>query len=125
MPDRPLTVLIVDDNAEAARSLALLLEMHGLTVEVVSDGPAALGRVDGAASPDVVLLDIELPGMDGCDVARQLRGRLGERTPRLVALTGRGRAEDVARGLEAGFDVYLVKPADPDQVLQAITPGRP
>lgn len=120
MPQRPRNVLIVDDNAEAARSLALLLELHGLVVEVIHDGTEALGRVETAGPPDVVLLDIELPGMDGLDVARHLRRRLGERTPRLVALTGRGREEDVAQGLEAGFDAYLVKPADPEQVLAAL-----
>jgi DNA-binding response OmpR family regulator len=121
MPNEPLSVLIVDDNAEAAQSLALLLEMRGLAVEVVRDGPAALGRA-ADAPPDVVLLDIELPGMDGCAVARELRGRLGERTPRLVALTGRGQVEDVARGMEAGFDAYLVKPAGPEELLAALRP---
>jgi CheY-like chemotaxis protein len=117
-------VLIVDDNAEAAQSLALLLEFHGLAVEVVFDGPSALLRVEGAP-PDVVLLDIDLPGMDGCDVARELRRRLGTRTPRLVALTGYGNQDDRARGEAAGFDAYLLKPASPEEVLQAIKPGSP
>jgi CheY-like chemotaxis protein len=119
-----MRVLIVDDNAEAAQSLGLLLEMHGVVVEVVHDGPSALRRA-GEAAPDAVLLDIDLPEMDGYEVATELGRRLGERRPRLVALTGHGHAEARASAAAAGFDVYLVKPAAPEEVLRAIRPGPP
>ncbi len=118
-------VLIVDDNADGARSLAMVLELVGHEVRTCHDGPAALVESE-AFEPEVVLLDIGLPGMDGYEVARRLRARPGSQ-PLLVALTGYGQAEDLRRSREAGFDHHLVKPADPETLtsLFATAPTRP
>jgi signal transduction histidine kinase/DNA-binding response OmpR family regulator len=103
-------VLVVDDNVDAAESLALLLRTMGQVVQTAFDGPAALEAAE-AFGPDVVLLDIGLPGMDGYEVAQELRRRgLGDVV--LVALTGYGQQQDLARARAAGFDHHLVKPAD-------------
>ena len=80
------------------------------------DGPTALGRGPGVRPPDVVLLDIGMPGMDGYEVARRLRADAGLRDVLLVALTGWGQEEDRRRTREAGFDHHLVKPADPAEL---------
>jgi signal transduction histidine kinase/ActR/RegA family two-component response regulator len=103
-------VLIVDDNADAAESLALLLQTMGQVVQTAHDGVTALDAVE-RFGPDVVLLDIGLPGMNGYEVARELRRR-GLSNVLLVALTGYGQQEDQARAREAGFDHHLVKPTD-------------
>jgi PAS domain S-box-containing protein len=106
-------VLIVDDNQDAADSLALLLRRRGQEVRTAYDGPAALDLAR-AQPPDVVLLDIGMPGMDGLEVARRLRLDLGLKQALLVALTGYGQDEDRRRSQEAGFDTHLVKPVDLD-----------
>ncbi len=111
-------VLIVDDNADAARSLAMLMEIGGHEVRLGYDGPMGLTEAEKFL-PEVVLLDIGLPGMDGLEVARRLRALNLSPRPLLVALTGYGQAEDVRRSHEAGFDHHLVKPADP-QALTAL-----
>jgi len=105
-------VLIVDDNIDGARSLSILLEMGGHEVRTCYDGPSGLAEAE-LFCPEVVLLDIGLPGMDGFEVARRLRAREASPRPLLVALTGYGQADDVRRSREAGFDHHLVKPADP------------
>jgi CheY-like chemotaxis protein len=105
-------VLLVDDNLDAATSLATLLGLLGHEVEVVHDGPAALAAARTNA-PDVALVDIGLPGMDGYAVARRMRERSGKKVM-LVALTGYGSEEDRERALAAGFDHHLVKPVDLD-----------
>jgi signal transduction histidine kinase/DNA-binding response OmpR family regulator len=104
-------LLVVDDNQDAADSLALLLGTAGHEVRVYTDGPAALAAADNFR-PDMVLLDIGLPGMSGYEVAQRLRSRPGHEGVLLVALTGYGQDEDVRRSREAGFDHHLVKPAD-------------
>ena len=104
----PLRVLVVDDNVDAAMVLAALLRLLGHEVTVAHDGPAALAAA-AAAPPDLVLLDIGLPGMDGHAVAARLRAA-GHARAALVAVTGYGREEDVRRSREAGFDYHLVKP---------------
>ena len=104
-------VLVVDDSADAARSLALLLAAQGHAVRTAHDGLAAL-EAARAFQPEVVLLDIGLPRMDGYEVARRLRGQAGFERTLLVALTGYGQEEDRRRTREAGFDAHLVKPAD-------------
>ncbi|HWY85663.1 MAG TPA: ATP-binding protein [Gemmataceae bacterium] len=109
MPAR--NVLIVDNNQDAAESLALLLRLRGHEVRTAYDGPAALD-LTRACPPEVVLLDIGMPGMDGLEVARWLRQDLGLKDALLVALTGYGRKEDRRRSREAGFNAHLVKPAD-------------
>jgi CheY-like chemotaxis protein len=104
-------VLIVDNNQDAAECLALLLRHAGHKVRTALDGPAALDLAR-ARPPDVVLLDIGMPGMDGLEVARRLRKDLGLKQALLVALTGYGQHEDRRRSLEAGFNAHLVKPTD-------------
>jgi CheY-like chemotaxis protein len=109
-------VLIVDDNIDAADSLAMLLKMDGHDAESVYDPSIALQRV-GEFDPEVILLDIGLPIMDGYEVARRLR-EIGNKA-RLVALTGYGQAKDVQRARAAGFDSHLVKPVElPDLVRE-------
>jgi signal transduction histidine kinase/DNA-binding response OmpR family regulator len=113
-PDRPQRrrVLIVDDNADAARSLGMLMEMSGHEARLCFDGQEGLVEAEKFL-PEVVLLDIGLPGLDGFEVARRLRAMNLSPRPLLVALTGYGQADDVRRSREAGFDHHLVKPADP------------
>ncbi|QDV36527.1 PAS domain S-box protein [Tautonia plasticadhaerens] len=113
-------ILIVDDNVDAAVVMArVLARIHGQEVEVAHDGPSAL-EVAARFRPEVVLLDIGLPGMDGHEVARRLRGLPEfERTP-LVALTGWGQEADRRRSREAGFDHHLVKPVDPDHLVELL-----
>jgi PAS domain S-box-containing protein len=112
-------VLIVDDNDDAAESLSLLLAVQGNEVKVVHDGLAALEAV-GDWKPHVVILDIGLPGMDGYEVALELRRQHQRETPRLIALTGFGHEEDRKKGVEAGFDEFLVKPAGPEDLARAM-----
>ncbi|WP_272868091.1 response regulator [Caldimonas tepidiphila] len=124
-PARSRHVLVVDDNRDAARSLAQLLEMMGHRAEVAFDGPEAIERVR-AGPPDVVLCDIGLPGMSGYEVAQVLRADVGPRL-RLVAVSGYARPEDVHKAREAGFDAHVAKPLDPAEIerllLEAVTPG--
>jgi CheY-like chemotaxis protein len=110
-----LRILIAEDNADCAVSMALLLRMYGHDVKIAADGPTALekARTD---KPDVVLLDIGLPGMSGYDVARQLSDHRPCKTPLLVAITGYGREEDERHSAEAGIDMHLVKPVDPERL---------
>jgi signal transduction histidine kinase/ActR/RegA family two-component response regulator len=104
-------ILVVEDNADAAESLRLVLLSQGHQVHVLHDGVGAAETVE-RLHPDVVLLDIGLPGLDGLEVARRVRQRGLERQPLLVATTGLGRDEDRARSAQAGFDHHLVKPID-------------
>jgi CheY-like chemotaxis protein len=108
-----LRVLIVEDHADTAASMAILLELFGHEVQTVGDGVTAVERA-AAWSPDVVLLDIVLPGLDGYDVARRLRRQEQGRRAFLVAITGLGQPSDRRRSHEAGIDVHLVKPVDPE-----------
>ena len=105
-------VLVVDDNKDAARSLAMLLGHQGHEVRIAHSGPAALETIEGDV-PDVVFLDIGMPGMDGYEVARRIRQRPDLENMVLAALTGWGQQEDRRRTAEAGFDHHLVKPPDP------------
>jgi CheY-like chemotaxis protein len=107
----------VDDNVDAAESIAMILRVSGYDVRCVHDGPSVLPAAK-SYRPDVVVLDIGLPGLSGYDVARELRGQPEfKRTP-LVAVTGYGQEEDRRRSQEAGFDCHLTKPVDPE-ALQA------
>ena len=112
-------VLIVDDNIDGAETLALLLRHYGHDVRVAHDGNVVLEAVR-AFRPQVVLLDIGLPGMHGFDVARLLRKEYGRERLTIVALTGYGREMDHLRSEEAGIDHHLVKPVEPDLVLKVI-----
>ena len=106
-----LTVLIVDDNEDAVEMLQTLLESHGHSVHVAYDGISGLSAALSLC-PDVALVDIGLPGMDGYEVAAGIRASGSARDTCLVAVTGYGRPEDGARAIEAGFDYHLVKPVD-------------
>jgi len=108
---RPARVLVVEDNPDAAESLVMILEMLGHHVRVAHDGQSAIAQAK-ANPPDVMLVDIGLPGMDGYEVARRIRHDASLRELILVALTGYGRPEDKARAMMAGFDYHLVKPVD-------------
>jgi CheY-like chemotaxis protein len=110
-----LRVLVVEDERDAAQSLAQLLEMSGHEVVLAADGRSALAAVE-AAQPDVALIDIGLPDLDGYQIARHLQQLQAEKRPLLVAITGHGHAEDYRRSREAGIDLHLVKPANPDQL---------
>ena len=107
-----LRVLVVDDDSDAADSLMMLLEIFGHQVRVARDGPTALDLAC-ADVPELMLIDLELPGMDGCEVARRARRTPELREVWLVAFTGCGRDEDHRRTFEAGFDQHLTKPVDP------------
>jgi CheY-like chemotaxis protein len=107
-------VLVVDDHPDSAEGMARLLRRSGHEVDVALDGKTAFQRAR-AEPPDVVLLDICLPGMDGYEVASQLRAMFQSKVW-LVAITALGSEEDRRRCLEAGFDLHLVKPVDPTEV---------
>ncbi|MFO7324707.1 MAG: PAS domain S-box protein [Pseudomonadota bacterium] len=111
------TVLIADDNEDAAQTLAMLLEVFGHRVAVAHDGEQAL-RCFEQMRPEFALLDIGMPGMDGYEVARRIRA-LG-RPVTLVALTGWGQATDKARAMQAGFDRHFTKPVDPDRIVELL-----
>ncbi|HEY4556030.1 MAG TPA: ATP-binding protein, partial [Lysobacter sp.] len=108
-PTQGLRVLVVDDNVDSAESMGMVLELLGIAHEVTFDGRAALESAQRAA-PDVVLLDIGMPGMDGYEVARHLRADERTREVVLIALTGWSQAQDRERSREAGFDHHLSKP---------------
>jgi CheY-like chemotaxis protein len=112
-------VLIVEDSADARESLRLLLEMAGHEVDTSEDAAGTLERVR-VFQPDVALIDIGLPGMDGYQLAQALRESPHARALRLIALTGYGQAEDRRKALEAGFDLHLTKPVDPDRLQDFI-----
>lgn len=114
LPPYPLSVLVVDDSADTADSEVDLLSISGHRVRVALNGDDALRCVD-AERPDVVLLDIWMPGLDGYDVARLIRARCAGRgkQPIIVAVTGCGTDSDRLLSAEAGFDLHLVKPVDP------------
>jgi CheY-like chemotaxis protein len=107
--------LVVDDNPDSAASLAMLLGITGHQTRTVHDGLAAVSEA-GLFRPDVVLLDIGLPKLNGYDLARSLRARSGTAGSILVAVTGWGQPSDRQLAKEAGFDDYLVKPVDFDRV---------
>ncbi len=108
-------VLIVDDNADAVQGLKTLLEMNGQITEIACDGRTALQQIE-AFRPDVVLLDLGLPDMDGVEVARRARALPHGGEMRLVAVTGRGQDEDRQQTQEAGFDLHLTKPVEWQQL---------
>jgi len=112
-PDKRLRVLIVEDSRDVAEMLAVLVSLWGHEVETVYDGSSAL-EVFGRYQPNAVLCDLGLPGMDGYDVARHLRSSSGALQPLLVAVTGYGGEDEKTRSREAGFDVHMTKPVDPE-----------
>ncbi len=115
-----LRILVVDDNTDSAESLALLLRLEGHRTYLAHDGLQAVELALGEL-PDVVLLDIGLPNLNGYEAAKRIRDGAGEHRVRLIALTGWGQEADRARSREAGFDRHLVKPVDADELLALLT----
>jgi PAS domain S-box-containing protein len=115
----PRRILVVDDNEDAANSLAMMLQLEGHDVTTAYSASGALSAAQ-EQKLDVVFLDIGLPKVDGYEVARRLRAQYGSGCPCLIALTGYGQPEDRARALTAGFAVHLTKPADPQQLQQVL-----
>jgi len=116
-------VLVVDDNADVVEGLALLLEMEGCEVERAADGPTALAIAQRFA-PDVVLLDIGLPVMDGCEVAQKLRAMPQTRQALLIAISGYGQDQDRYRCLTGGFNHHFIKPVRLEDITRAIAEHR-
>ena len=114
-----MRVLVVDDNHDGAEMISYLLTAAGHEVQVANDPSQALWLAD-AFRPQVAILDIGLPVMDGYMLAQELRARLGRTAPILIALTGYGHDQDRRRSDEAGFALHLVKPVDVEKLLQAL-----
>jgi signal transduction histidine kinase/ActR/RegA family two-component response regulator len=118
-PRTPLRVLVVDDNADAAALLAEVLQAAGHAVEIAGDGPTAL-ELATLVPPDVAVLDVGLPVMDGYELAERLRERLGAQAPEIVGVSGYGQPGDHERSRAAGFRRHLVKPAEPAVILDEL-----
>jgi signal transduction histidine kinase len=123
-PAVPQRVLVVDDNRDAADTLAAMVRMLGHRAEAMYD-PQAVEAAVARLDPDVVFLDLGMPGRSGFEVARSLRAQARGRARRLVAVSGWGQAEDRRRSLDAGFDQHLVKPPDLEAVKQLCEQGHP
>jgi two-component system, chemotaxis family, CheB/CheR fusion protein len=117
-----ITVVLVEDNADSREMLGAILAKAGLTCHSAGDGNAALALID-AVSPNVVILDVGLPGMDGLEVARRIRSNSRHEAVRLIALTGYGLDSDRRATTEAGFDDHLVKPVKPEKLLATLARG--
>ncbi|HUL59477.1 MAG TPA: response regulator [Anaeromyxobacteraceae bacterium] len=118
----PGTVLLAEDSPDVREAFVELLSTAGWGVVAVGDGHAAVERAV-ALRPDAVVVDVGLPGIDGLEVARRIRGSLGA-APFLVAVTGHGRSDDRRAALAAGFDVHLVKPVDVEELMSVLSRGR-
>ena len=114
-------ILVVDDNPEAARALGALLELWGHNVFLVHDGRTALEHAR-RLHPDVVLLDIGLPGMDGFEVAAALRRESGQRGMGIISMSGLSREDDALRALESGVELHLRKPVEPSFLHSLLGP---
>lgn len=112
-------MLLVDDNADAVDSLAVLIEMRGATVRTVLDGLSVLAAAQ-EFRPEVVVLDIGLPGANGYEVCRMIRSQSWGAALPLIALTGWGQEHDRNLAMAAGFDRHLPKPAHPDDLMRVI-----
>lgn len=118
-----LRVLVVDDNVDAAQTLAMLVQLAGHDVRIAYDGPPALTLAE-AFQPQVVLLDLNLPAMDGYEVARKLREKPETHEAVLAAVSGWGQPEDRRRSEEAGFDRHFVKPVNPNTITKLLADAR-
>jgi CheY-like chemotaxis protein len=118
-PVAALRILLVDDNEDAAAMLSALLSLDGAEVTVAADGVQAVGIAEHIR-PDLVLLDLGLPGLNGYDVCRGIRRQPWAGNTKLVALTGWGQASDRAKTTQAGFDAHLVKPVEYSELLSAV-----
>jgi CheY-like chemotaxis protein len=115
-------ILVVEDHDDTREAMRCLLEVQGHRVDAVGDGVQAVAVALGS-QPEVVLIDIGLPGLDGYEVARQLRATPQGKTMRLLALTGYDQPRDRELVQEAGFDAHLVKPVDPDALCRLLEAG--
>jgi len=118
MPDAP-HVLLAEDDADIRALIVLKLDGIGLSVQAVADGPAALSAV-AAREPDLVLLDVRMPGMDGFEVCRRMRAMPGLAETPIVMITGLASDHHAAMGLRAGATDYLVKPFSPREMMQHV-----
>jgi signal transduction histidine kinase len=118
---KPMRVLVIDDDQDVREMTAELLSSYGHDVVTASDGPSGLETL-ARARPDVAFVDLRLPGLDGYAIAREIREHHPELATRLVAMSGFGQSEDRARSKDAGFDLYLVKPATTTALLDALRP---
>jgi CheY-like chemotaxis protein len=118
-----MKIVIADDNRDSADSMAMLLEAGGHEVHVAYDGVQAV-ETAGRTRPEVILLDIGMPKMNGFECARAIRGQAWAAATLLIALTGWGQEEDKRRALEAGFDRHLTKPVDPVKLEGALRPAQ-
>ncbi len=112
-------VLLVDDNVDAVESMEILLQAFGYEVSTAIHPDLALARIESFA-PTAAVIDIGLPGMDGYQLAAEIRRRLDGKPMRLIAFTGYGGADDIARATRAGFDAHLVKPVEIERLLAAL-----
>ena len=122
MPVTPPRILVVDDSKDGADSLGMVLTMLGAEAEVVYDGPSAIAAIR-AHRPATVLLDIGMPGMDGYEVAAEIRKDPAFSDLKLIALTGWGSEEERRRSREAGFNDHWVKPVDPARLRVLVGTG--
>ena len=116
---RSRRILVVDDNVDAANSLATLLEMRGHRVRTCFDGSAAF-EAAAVSNPEVAFIDLNMPHLNGIELSRKIRGQPWGRSLKLIALTGMGQPDDQARTRAAGFDQHLTKPVDPQELANAI-----
>jgi CheY-like chemotaxis protein len=114
-----LRILVVEDHAGTATMLAELLRLETHEVDVASDGQSALAKAQ-ASPPDVALVDISLPGMDGHEVARRLHAQAGDKRPLLIAITGNAQEESRLRSAEVGIDLHLIKPIVPEELRRLL-----
>jgi CheY-like chemotaxis protein len=112
----PLKVLCVDDNEDAVDTLGQMLEMRGHDVAICHDGASALALVESGFEPDVAVLDISMPGIDGCQLAESLRGRRDGDELLIVALTALGDYRSLERMADSGFDLHFTKPVLPESI---------
>lgn len=122
-PSARRRVLVIEDNQDSREMMRLLLEMSGHEVHVAADGPSGVEAAT-RLQPDVVLVDVGLPGIDGHEVARRIRSAPGGERAVLLALTGYGQQEDRKKALAAGFDDHLVKPVDPARLCTVLATPR-
>ena len=119
VPERPPRVLVVDDEAVIRQLIVINLELEGFEVHEAVDGLDALGKAR-ELDPDVVTLDVMMPGLDGITTARRLREDPATSRTRIVLISARTRPADLERGSDAGADAYVTKPFDPDDIVEAV-----
>lgn len=119
MAGKTYRVLVVDDNQDSATSMTVLLTAAGFDAEACFDGPSALASAE-KVRPDACLLDINMPGMDGYELARRIRDRYPDRPPVFATMTAYGDIGHLERAVDAGFDLQFTKPVDPAAVAEQL-----